>query len=73
MTRHQPPGRRPRTKGRRSRTLRIQAALHTPPDLRVLAEALIDLAHDTASNTDTNTYSPENVTATGPIDPPSST
>ncbi|MGH9212639.1 MAG: hypothetical protein ACRD2C_18515 [Acidimicrobiales bacterium] len=72
MTRHRPPQRRPRTKGRKARTLRVRAALHTPPDLRVLAEALIDLAYDTASEADTNSESAENDTVIGPLDPPSS-
>jgi hypothetical protein len=58
MTRHQPPQRRPRIKGRRERILRVRAALRTPPDLRVLAEALIDLAYDTASDTNTNPIRP---------------
>jgi hypothetical protein len=70
MTRHRPPHRRPRTKGSRARHLRVRAALHTPPDLRVLAEALIDLAYDTASEADTNADSPENNTVAGPLDPP---
>ena len=48
MTRHRTSRKRPQSTGRRKKALRVRAALRTPPDLQVLAEALIDLAYDAA-------------------------
>ena len=47
---HQP-GRRQHTKAA-DRVLRISGELRNPPDLRVLAEALIDLATDSVDEPD---------------------
>jgi hypothetical protein len=51
MTGHRTTHRPGRTRRRKGGALRIQAAAwRTPPDLRVLAEALIDLSSETTDN-----------------------
>jgi hypothetical protein len=63
MTGHRTTHRRARTSRRKGGALRIRAtAWRTPPDLRVLAETLIDLA---AENTD----NPSGTTGTSRDDP----